>query len=52
MHLLRGNIGAGMFGMGAAFKHGGIILSPILTLFIAIVSVHNQHVLVSLTSHV
>lgn len=47
MHFLRGNIGAGVFGMGAAFKHGGIIFSPIVTIFIAILSLRNQHVLVS-----
>lgn len=46
MHLLRGNIGAGIFGMGDAFKNGGIIVAPILTVLIGLVSVHCQHTLV------
>lgn len=48
MHLLRGNIGAGVFGMGDAFKNGGIILGPFLTVMIGLISVHCQHVLVRL----
>lgn len=46
MHLLRGNIGAGVFGMGDGFKNGGILLAPILTSIIGLVSVHCQHILV------
>lgn len=46
MHLLRGNIGAGMFGMGDAYRNGGIIFSPIVTVCIALICVHNQHILV------
>lgn len=48
MHLLRGNIGAGVFGMGNAFKNGGLLLAPILTVTIGLISVHCQHVLVCL----
>lgn len=44
--MLKGNIGCGMLAMGDAFKHGGLFLSPVLTLFIAIISVYNQHLLV------
>lgn len=47
MHLFRGNIGAGVFGMGDGFKNGGLILAPILTVIIGLISVHCQHVLVS-----
>lgn len=47
MHLLRGNVGAGIFGMGDAFKNGGIILGPMLTILIGLVSVHCQHVLMT-----
>lgn len=47
MHILRGNIGAGIFGMGDAFKNGGIVLAPMLTVLIGIIAVHCQHVLVS-----
>lgn len=52
MHLLRGNIGAGVFGMGDAFKNGGIIVAPILTVLIGLISVHCQHVLVSVSYYV
>lgn len=50
MHLLRGNIGVGVFGMGDAFKNGGIFLGPIMTCIIGLVSVHCQHVLVRYTT--
>lgn len=50
MHLLRGNVGAGIFGMGDAFKNGGIILGPVLTVIIGLISVHCQHVLVRIFS--
>lgn len=46
MHLFRGNIGAGVLGMGDGFKNGGLILSPILTACIGLIAVHCQHVLV------
>lgn len=46
MHLLRGNIGSGLFAMGDAFKNGGLVLGTILTLYLGVVCVHNQHVLV------
>lgn len=48
-HLLRGNIGSGVFAMGDAFKNGGLILAGILTVTIGLVSVHSQHILVSIT---
>lgn len=46
MHLLRGNIGAGVFGMGDAFKNGGLILSGFLTIALGITCIHAQHILV------
>lgn len=51
MHLLRGNIGAGIFGMGDAFKNGGIMMAPILTVIIGFVAVHCQHTLVCMKSN-
>lgn len=45
--MLKGNIGCGMLAMGDAFKNGGLLLSPVLTLIIAIISIYNQHLLVS-----
>lgn len=46
MHILKGNIGSGVFAMGDAFKNGGLLLSPILTLLLGIICVHSQHILV------
>lgn len=44
--MLKGNIGGGILAMGDAFKNGGLILSPFLTIFIGVVCVYNQHLLV------
>lgn len=48
MHILKGNIGSGVFAMGDAFKNGGLILSPILTIFLGVICVHSQHILVTI----
>jgi hypothetical protein len=48
VHLLRGNIGSGVFAMGEAFMHAGLLVAPLLTLFLAVACVHSQHILVSL----
>lgn len=47
-HVLKGNIGAGLFAMGDAFKNAGIALGPVGTLVIGIICVYNNHVLVRL----
>lgn len=47
MHLFKGNIGPGLFAMGDAFKNGGLLVAPLLTVVIAVVSIHCQHVLVT-----
>lgn len=47
IHLFKGNIGPGLFAMGFAFKHGGLVVSPILTVLIALVCVHCQHMLIN-----
>lgn len=46
MHLLKGNVGSGVFAMGDAFKNAGLIVSPICTIILGIVCVHSQHILV------
>lgn len=46
INLVKVNIGCGILAMGDAFKNGGLFLSPILTIFIAIISTYNQHLLV------
>lgn len=48
MHILKGNIGSGVFAMGDAFKNGGLILSPILTILLGVICVHSQHILVTI----
>jgi len=45
--MLKGNVGCGILAMGDAFKNGGLLLSPILTVIIGIICVYNQHLLVS-----
>ncbi|KAH8291680.1 hypothetical protein KR018_005293, partial [Drosophila ironensis] len=47
VHLFKGNIGPGLFAMGDAFKNGGLIVGPLLTIVIAVVSIHCQHVLIA-----
>ncbi|XP_030378759.1 proton-coupled amino acid transporter 1 [Scaptodrosophila lebanonensis] len=47
VHLFKGNIGPGLFAMGDAFKNGGLIVAPVLTIAIAVVSIHCQHVLIA-----
>lgn len=46
MHLFKGNVGTGCYAMGEAIMNAGIILGPILTILIAIVNVHAQHMLI------
>lgn len=33
--------------MGFAFKHGGLVVAPILTVVIALISIHCQHMLIN-----
>jgi proton-coupled amino acid transporter len=46
MHLFKGNVGTGCYAMADAVKNGGIIVGPVLTLVIAIICVHAQHILI------
>ncbi|CRK91300.1 CLUMA_CG004977, isoform A [Clunio marinus] len=47
MHLFKGNVGTGCYAMAEATKNGGLILGPVLTIIIAIINVHAQHVLLN-----
>lgn len=47
MHLFKGNVGPGCFAMADGMKNGGIILGPILTLFLGVICVHAQHILLN-----
>lgn len=49
MHLFKGNVGSGIFALGDAFKHAGLLLAPPLTMFLGIICVHAQHILVCIT---
>ncbi|KAG8292358.1 hypothetical protein J6590_042594 [Homalodisca vitripennis] len=44
---LKSNIASGMFAMGDAFKNAGLLLAPILTVFLGCLCVFNQHTLVN-----
>lgn len=46
MHLFKGNVGTGCFAMADAVRNGGLILGPVLTLFLGIICVHAQHILI------
>ncbi|KAK7791681.1 hypothetical protein R5R35_002051 [Gryllus longicercus] len=46
-HLLRGNIGSGLFAMGDAFRNAGLLLAPAVTLFLGVICVHSQHLLLN-----
>ncbi|VVC39501.1 Amino acid transporter, transmembrane domain [Cinara cedri] len=52
INMLKGNVGCGILAMGDAFKNGGLILSPVLTFFIGIICVYNQHLLVKCSKSV
>lgn len=47
MHLFKGNVGSGIFAMGDAVRNAGIIVGPIVILFLGVICVHCQHLLVS-----
>ncbi|XP_044757220.1 proton-coupled amino acid transporter 2-like [Coccinella septempunctata] len=46
MHHMKGNIGTGIFAMGDAMKHAGIILGPVGLTFLGILNLYCQHQLV------
>lgn len=45
MHLFKGNVGPGCYAMADAVKNGGLLLAPVLTLFLGVICVHAQHIL-------
>lgn len=45
MHLFKGYIGTGCFAMPDAVKNGGLILAPVMTVFLGVICVHSQHIL-------
>ncbi|XP_014261754.1 proton-coupled amino acid transporter 1 isoform X2 [Cimex lectularius] len=47
IHLLKGNIGAGLFAMGDAFKHAGLLLAPILTVILGAICIYSNHLLLN-----
>ncbi|XP_046996837.1 proton-coupled amino acid transporter-like protein CG1139 isoform X2 [Schistocerca americana] len=47
IHLLKGEIGSGMFAMGDAFKNAGLVLGTIGTIVLGFICVHSQHILMA-----
>ena len=47
IHILKANIGSGLFAMGDAFRNSGLVAGPIGTLFIGFICIYSQHELVS-----
>lgn len=47
IHLLKGNIGSGLFAMGDAFKNAGLVMGSVLTVLLGVVCVHSQHLLLT-----
>jgi hypothetical protein len=45
MHLLKATIGPGCYALADSVKNGGLVLAPILTLFLGIICIHAQHIL-------
>lgn len=50
MHLFKGNVGTGCYAMADAFKNGGLIFGPLMTMVISLICVHAQHVLLECAS--
>lgn len=46
MHFFKANVGTGCYAIADAFRNGGLIVAPILTVIIAGVCVHAQHMLI------
>ncbi|KAH1004082.1 hypothetical protein HUJ04_003890 [Dendroctonus ponderosae] len=46
MHLLKGNVGSGIFAMGDGIRNAGIIVGPIVVLILGVICTHCQHLLV------
>lgn len=47
IHLFKGNVGPGCLAMPHATKNGGLLLAPFMTLFLAVTTVHVQHILLN-----
>lgn len=47
LHLFKGNVGTGCFAMADAMKNGGLLLGPVLALFLGVICVHAQHILLT-----
>lgn len=52
MNLFKGNVGTGCYAMAEAFKNGGIIVGPVLTLIIAVICIHTMHLLSKCSTYV
>ncbi|KAJ8667951.1 hypothetical protein QAD02_009614 [Eretmocerus hayati] len=51
-HHFKVNVASGIFALGDAFKNGGLLVAPVLTLFLGITSVHAQHILINCSEEI
>ncbi|XP_050088890.1 proton-coupled amino acid transporter-like protein CG1139 [Anopheles aquasalis] len=49
MNYCKGNIGTGCYAMGEAFRNGGLLMGPLLTIVIGLISLHCQHIVLECT---
>lgn len=52
MHLLKGNVGTGLFAMGDAFKNSGILTGTIMTIVLGMFCTYSAHILVNCAKHI
>lgn len=52
MHLLKGNVGTGIFAMGDAFKNSGMLTGTILTVILGVFCTYSAHILVNCAKHI
>ncbi|KAK9498030.1 hypothetical protein O3M35_003915 [Rhynocoris fuscipes] len=52
IHLIKGNVGAGLFAMGKAIQHAGLFFGFVSALVIGSICTYNNHVLVNCANHI
>lgn len=52
MHVLKANVGTGLFAMGDAIKNSGLALGPFLIALLGFLCLYSEHLLVSINTTV